>query len=300
MTTRSFDKAPSTAPLMLKAVLPAIPVIGGLPGIKHGSSTVPDLVLERRGVGTDPKHLETYNEVCEFGPRRHPAGHLPAHGGVRAAHDADDRHRVPVRPDGPGAPAQPHHAAPSDRGRRDLRRLGDGGRPPPAPQGTPRRPAHDRQHRRRRRVGGGHHAVLARTRRRQGDDSPRRWPVSRRPTASCTGSSRATSAVATAPCRATATPSTSTRSRRRRSGSRATSPTACGPRRARWPRCRTSCRTAFTIDVEFKKPILLPEHGRVRQPHRRRRHHAGRHERPQAVDRISSAASRRHDVRRPA
>jgi acyl dehydratase len=66
MTTRSFDKAPSTAPLMLKAVLPAIPVIGGLPGIKHGSSTVPDLVLERRGVGTDPKHLEKYNEVCGF------------------------------------------------------------------------------------------------------------------------------------------------------------------------------------------------------------------------------------------
>ncbi len=67
VTTRSFDKAPSTAPLMLKAVLPAIPVIGGLPGIKHGSSTVPDLVLERRGVGTDSKHLEKYNEVCEFG-----------------------------------------------------------------------------------------------------------------------------------------------------------------------------------------------------------------------------------------
>jgi acyl dehydratase len=67
MTTRSFDKAPSTAPLMLKAVLPAIPVIGGLPGIKHGSNTVPDLVLERRGVGTDPKHLATYNEVCGFG-----------------------------------------------------------------------------------------------------------------------------------------------------------------------------------------------------------------------------------------
>src|SRR5688500_17817947 len=67
MTTRSFDKAPSTAPLMLKAVLPAIPVIGGLPGIKHGSSTVPDLVLERREVGTDPTHLATYNEVCEFG-----------------------------------------------------------------------------------------------------------------------------------------------------------------------------------------------------------------------------------------
>jgi acyl dehydratase len=74
VTTRSFDKAPSTAPLMLKAVLPAIPVIGGLPGIKHGSSTVPDLVLERREVGTDPKHLEKYNEVCEFGR----GGTLPA------------------------------------------------------------------------------------------------------------------------------------------------------------------------------------------------------------------------------
>jgi acyl dehydratase len=68
MTTRSFDKAPSTAPLMLKAVLPAIPVLGGLPGIKHGSTTVPDLVLERHGVGTGPKHLATYNEVCKFGP----------------------------------------------------------------------------------------------------------------------------------------------------------------------------------------------------------------------------------------
>jgi acyl dehydratase len=68
MTTRSFDKAPPTVPLMLKAVLPAIPVVGGLPGIKHGSKTVPDLVLERRGVSTDPKHLATYNEVCEYGP----------------------------------------------------------------------------------------------------------------------------------------------------------------------------------------------------------------------------------------
>jgi hypothetical protein len=74
MTTRSFDKAPSTAPLMLKAVLPAIPVIGGLPGIKHGSATVPELVLERRGVSTDPDHLERYTEVCEFAR----GGTLPA------------------------------------------------------------------------------------------------------------------------------------------------------------------------------------------------------------------------------
>ncbi len=66
MTTRTFDKAPSTAPMMLKAVLPAIPVLGGLPGIKHGGTTAPDLTLERTGVSTDPGHLEKYREVCGF------------------------------------------------------------------------------------------------------------------------------------------------------------------------------------------------------------------------------------------
>jgi hypothetical protein len=74
MTTRRFDHAPSTAPLMLKAVLPAIPVLGSLPGIRHAKGSVPDLVLERRDVTTDPAHLEAYNEVCGF-PR---GDHLPA------------------------------------------------------------------------------------------------------------------------------------------------------------------------------------------------------------------------------
>ncbi len=67
MTTRSFDKAPSTAPLMLKAVLPALPIVGGLPGVKHGGDSVPDLTLERKNVTTAPDHLEKYNEVCGFG-----------------------------------------------------------------------------------------------------------------------------------------------------------------------------------------------------------------------------------------
>ena len=74
MVTRTFDKAPSTAPLMLKAVLPALPVIGALPGVKHAKGSVPDIVLERKGVVTDLKHLEAYNEVCGF-PR---GDHLPA------------------------------------------------------------------------------------------------------------------------------------------------------------------------------------------------------------------------------
>ena len=46
MTTRVFTKAPATLPLMVKAALPAIPVVGALPGIKHARGTVPDVVLE--------------------------------------------------------------------------------------------------------------------------------------------------------------------------------------------------------------------------------------------------------------
>lgn len=66
MTTRVFTKAPATLPLMLKAALPAIPVVGGLPGIKHAKGSAPTGVLERHGVVTDPKHLDAYNEVCGF------------------------------------------------------------------------------------------------------------------------------------------------------------------------------------------------------------------------------------------
>ncbi|MGJ9412491.1 MaoC family dehydratase [Aeromicrobium sp. CF4.19] len=67
MTTKSFDKAPSTLPLMLRAALPAVPGVGSLPGVKHTSRDVPDLVLERGGVVTDPEHLQRYLEVCGFG-----------------------------------------------------------------------------------------------------------------------------------------------------------------------------------------------------------------------------------------
>ena len=66
MATRNFEKAPASLPLMLKAALPAIPVIGGLPGIRHTMGKVPDLVLTRNGVKTDPEHLEQYIVVCSF------------------------------------------------------------------------------------------------------------------------------------------------------------------------------------------------------------------------------------------
>ena len=51
---------------MLKAVLPALPVIGGLPGVKHAKGSVPDLVLKRSGVTTCREHLDAYNDVCGF------------------------------------------------------------------------------------------------------------------------------------------------------------------------------------------------------------------------------------------
>ena len=72
------------------------------------------------------------------------------------------------------------------------------------------------------------------------------------------GSSPATSAAATPRPPATATRSTCTRSPPKPSASRARSRTACGPRRAAWPRSSSVCPSAFTVTVRFRKPILLP------------------------------------------
>ncbi len=66
MSTKQFEKAPATLPLMLKAALPAVPGVGSLPGVKHASSEVPDLTLRRDGVAVDQQHLERYLDVCEF------------------------------------------------------------------------------------------------------------------------------------------------------------------------------------------------------------------------------------------
>lgn len=65
---RTFDKAPATVPNLLKAALPALPGIGGLPGIKHTGETAPDLVLELKNVSTDKSHLARYNDICGYAP----------------------------------------------------------------------------------------------------------------------------------------------------------------------------------------------------------------------------------------
>lgn len=80
--TRTFDSAPAGLPLMIKAALPALPVIGSLPGIKHSRGELPETTLIRRGVTTDQAHLERYRRVCGFAsssslPATYP--HLAAH-----------------------------------------------------------------------------------------------------------------------------------------------------------------------------------------------------------------------------
>jgi len=64
--TRTYAAAPSTLPLYVRAVLPALPLVGSLPGIRHRSGEVPALVLERTGVRTDTDHLADYAALCGF------------------------------------------------------------------------------------------------------------------------------------------------------------------------------------------------------------------------------------------
>lgn len=66
MTTRTFDKAPATLPLMLKAALPALPLVGALPGIKHTEEAAPTPVLRRPQVAVSGSHLDRYNEITGF------------------------------------------------------------------------------------------------------------------------------------------------------------------------------------------------------------------------------------------
>lgn len=66
MTTKAYQSAPSVLPLYLRAVLPALPGIGSLPGVRHTGDAAPDLTLTRNGVRVDPAHLRDYEQVCGF------------------------------------------------------------------------------------------------------------------------------------------------------------------------------------------------------------------------------------------
>ena len=65
-SAKVLDGEPSSLHLMLKAALPAIPGVSGLPGIKKSGSTLPDLTLTRQDVTVDRDRVAAYNNVCGF------------------------------------------------------------------------------------------------------------------------------------------------------------------------------------------------------------------------------------------
>jgi len=65
-TTKAYDSAPSVLPLYLRAVLPALPGIGALPLIRHDGDAPPGPALVRTGVRIDRAHLQRYEAVCGF------------------------------------------------------------------------------------------------------------------------------------------------------------------------------------------------------------------------------------------
>jgi hypothetical protein len=64
--SRVVDGAPATLPLMLKAALPAIPGVNLVPGIRKHGDTLPQLSLTRHDVPVDRAHVAAYSEVCGF------------------------------------------------------------------------------------------------------------------------------------------------------------------------------------------------------------------------------------------
>lgn len=52
--------------MMLKAALPAVPMVNQLPGIKKSGGALPDLTLTRHDVPVDRAKVAAYSEVCGF------------------------------------------------------------------------------------------------------------------------------------------------------------------------------------------------------------------------------------------
>ena len=53
-------------PMLLKAALPSVPVVNQLPGIRKTGTTLPDLTLTRHDVPVDRAKVAAYSEVCGF------------------------------------------------------------------------------------------------------------------------------------------------------------------------------------------------------------------------------------------
>ena len=63
---RVLERDPSSLPLMLKAALPAVPVLNQVPWVRRTGSSLPDLTLTRHDVPVDRARVAAYSEVCGF------------------------------------------------------------------------------------------------------------------------------------------------------------------------------------------------------------------------------------------
>ncbi len=68
---RIVEGTPSTLPSMLKAALPIVPGVNLLPGVAKKGGDLPDLRLTRKAVAIDTDHLAAYREVCGFAASQH-------------------------------------------------------------------------------------------------------------------------------------------------------------------------------------------------------------------------------------
>ena len=67
-TERVLEDTPASLPTMLKAALPAVPGVNLIPGLRKSGGELPDLRLSRHGVAIDEGHVAAYAAVCGFAP----------------------------------------------------------------------------------------------------------------------------------------------------------------------------------------------------------------------------------------
>jgi len=68
MAERTIEGSPSALPTMLKAALPVLPGVNLVPGVAKKGGPLPDLTLRREGVAVDRDHVAAYAALCGFEP----------------------------------------------------------------------------------------------------------------------------------------------------------------------------------------------------------------------------------------
>jgi acyl dehydratase len=66
MRTRELTRSPRILPLYLRAAATLVPGANHLPGLPGGSGRIPELELMLRGARADPERLASYRELCGY------------------------------------------------------------------------------------------------------------------------------------------------------------------------------------------------------------------------------------------